>query len=106
MEFQTLRPGDRGTYVELVQLALWRSGYLTDLPDGIYGPRTQAAVIRFQQDMGLRADAIVGERTWRVLYPYLVGYVRYRVKNGDTLYRLAKSKSFSGSICRYICSVS
>lgn len=91
MEFETLRPGDRGTYVELLQLGLWRSGYLSSPPDGIYGPRTRAAVVRFQNDMGLTPDAVVGERTWRALYPFLVGYARHRVRRGDTLYRLAQT---------------
>jgi peptidoglycan hydrolase-like protein with peptidoglycan-binding domain len=37
--------------------------------DGIYGPRTEAAVRRAQCDLGLRVDGIVGPRTWRGLIP-------------------------------------
>jgi peptidoglycan hydrolase-like protein with peptidoglycan-binding domain/DNA invertase Pin-like site-specific DNA recombinase len=35
--------------------------------DGLYGPRTAAAVERLQRDSGLTVDGIVGPQTWRVL---------------------------------------
>ena len=48
----TIREGSRGEEVRLLQLALQRLGYLPGRPDGIFGPATAAAVIRFQQDYG------------------------------------------------------
>ncbi len=40
----------------------------TGAPDGIFGPATEAAVRRFQQEHGLEADGIAGEKTWSLLF--------------------------------------
>jgi N-acetylmuramoyl-L-alanine amidase len=36
-------------------------------PDGIYGPQTEGAIKKFQQQNGLSADGIVGAMTWQKL---------------------------------------
>ena len=69
-----LRQGSRGTDVFILQLALNRAGYLNEKPDGVFGGRTQNAVLRVQQNAGLKQDGIVGIRTWNALLPYLKGY--------------------------------
>ena len=65
----TLRKGDKGPYVTLLQTQLLNRGY--KLPkygaDGSFGNETQAAVKQFQKDWGLKEDGIVGEETWKFL---------------------------------------
>ena len=59
-----LKYGSRGTDVELLQLALTRSGYYNSPYgiDGIFGADTQNAVRRFQAAFGLRTALSAGTR--------------------------------------------
>jgi g-D-glutamyl-meso-diaminopimelate peptidase len=86
---ETLRLGMRGPYVKLVQSLLARIGYNPGPVDGIFGPQTRQAVIAFQRDNGLLADGIVGPNTWSVFNRFLLGYARYTIQPGDTLYNIA-----------------
>lgn len=86
----TLRLGDSGPQVELLQLGLLRAGYLSTQPDGAFGPITQRALINFQRSNGLSPDGIAGIRSWSALMPYLLGYVAVTVRSGDTLFKLAQ----------------
>lgn len=83
-----------GPLVEMLQLALIRAGYTLNGQnngiDGIFGDSTYRAVYSFQQNAGLRPDGIAGQATWKQLLPYITGYVRYRVVQGDTFYRIAR----------------
>jgi hypothetical protein len=63
----TLKPGDKGTQVAVLQGALAKLGFSSGKADGVYGPATTAAVKRFQQSAGLTADGIVGPATLRAL---------------------------------------
>jgi Putative peptidoglycan binding domain/N-acetylmuramoyl-L-alanine amidase len=58
-----IRRGNRGNDVKLVQRRL--GGLVVD---GIFGPRTEAAVKRFQKVNKLAIDGIVGPRTWAKLF--------------------------------------
>lgn len=87
---ENLRYGSLGPYVELLQLGLRRSGYLSTPPDGKFGPQTQSAVIRFQRQNGLSPDGIVGPLTYAALRPYLTGYTVHEIRKGDTFYKLSK----------------
>ncbi len=55
--------GSRGAIVSTIQSALVNRGYNTGGVDGIFGPATESAVIRFQQRQGLSADGVVGAAT-------------------------------------------
>lgn len=57
----TLRQGTRGEDVKLLQSLLGLKA------DGIFGPQTANAVIRFQRSRQLLPDGIVGPATWAAL---------------------------------------
>jgi len=84
-----LRPGSRGSLVELLQLALKRAGYYSGPMDGIFGTAVENAVRRFQAANNLTADGVAGARTHAAPYPWYVGYVAHTVRAGDNLYRLS-----------------
>ena len=57
----TLRRGMTGDLTRQVQAKLGLTA------DGVFGPRTEAALRAFQRERGLVPDGIVGPRTWRAL---------------------------------------
>ena len=59
----TLREGDTGENVYLLQARLFELGYYTGRIDGRYTEETTAAVARFQLANGLTADGIAGKGT-------------------------------------------
>ncbi|MGF1491518.1 MAG: peptidoglycan-binding protein [Microcoleaceae cyanobacterium] len=59
-----LQRGDRGSRVRVLQTRLQVQGYDPGKVDGIFGPRTQAAVIAYQESKGLDSDGRVDEMTW------------------------------------------
>lgn len=67
----TLRKGDKGCEVALLQQALVKNG--ETLPkygvDSDFGNETLKAVKKFQKDHGLVVDGIVGPKTWKALVP-------------------------------------
>ncbi len=42
--------------------------------DGIFGPKTNAAVRGFQQALGITVDGIVGPLTWRALVSGMLSF--------------------------------
>jgi peptidoglycan hydrolase-like protein with peptidoglycan-binding domain len=58
-----LRNGSRGADVQRVQALLTTAGYAPGPADGIFGPKTELAVLAFQDEHGLRVDGLVGPST-------------------------------------------
>ncbi len=54
-----------------VQRALSNAGYYNGTIDGKIGEKTKNAIKEFQQDHGLKADGIIGNKTWLELKSYL-----------------------------------
>jgi peptidoglycan hydrolase-like protein with peptidoglycan-binding domain len=69
----TLKPGDTGAQVTVLQRALASLGYSGGKADGQYGPATKDAVVRFQHSVALVADGILGPATLQALKNALRG---------------------------------
>ncbi len=69
----TLRLGEIGPLVEMLQLALERAGYDAEI-NGNFDRETENAVKEFQRENNLTDDGIAGKNTWEKLEPYLLGY--------------------------------
>jgi peptidoglycan hydrolase-like protein with peptidoglycan-binding domain len=61
-----LKQGSRGHPVPALQYLLRARGHLLTV-DGIFGPKTEAAVEGFQTADQIRVDGIVGPQTWNAL---------------------------------------
>jgi peptidoglycan hydrolase-like protein with peptidoglycan-binding domain len=62
-----LKQGSRGPEVKELQNQLNKLGYSVGTADGEFGPKTAAAVKKFQADKGLEADGVVGPKTREAL---------------------------------------
>ena len=62
----TLVQGSDGPSVRELQARLDQGGEALAI-DGVFGPLTRAAVVRFQRARGLAPDGIVGPMTWGAL---------------------------------------
>ena len=70
---QTLKPGDTGEQVKVLQRALTALHFSPGKADGDYGQATQIAVEKFQLSKGLGEDGIVGQQTLAALQQALSG---------------------------------
>lgn len=63
----TLKSGSEGTLVEEIQRRLSDLGFDPGKIDGIFGPKTRAALVAFQKANDLQPDGICGPKTWSSL---------------------------------------
>ena len=89
-KLRILRFSDTGSGVQLLQLALDRAGFGPLERDGVFGLRTQDALRRFQASRGLAADGVAGRRTHEALLPWYTGFVRHRVRAGESFYSVGR----------------
>jgi len=87
---QILKIGSRGTAVMEIQALLNKLGYDVGMVDGIYGPKTAEAVKKFQRFFGLSPTGVVNDDTYKLMNSFLIGYDTYRIRQGDTLYIIAR----------------
>ena len=83
--YPTLRRGNQGNKVVLLQYLLNRYGYNL-IPDGLFGGRTYNAVIDFQRRNGLNVDGVVGNNTWNTLLNPQGKTVRFGNRNATVWY--------------------
>ena len=96
---RTLKRGDFGWDVSVLQFLLTRRGVYSGALDGYMGKETAAALKRYQRAMHLLADAVVGPRTLSAIvrrddvpvrsHIVLVSTTPYIVRAGDNLTALA-----------------
>ncbi len=91
----TLSIGSRGASVAQLQELLRNAGFDPGPIDGVFGSKTQAAVISFQRSKNLVPDGIVGIMTWTALGVNCAptcppGTFAYTIKAGDTFFNLAQ----------------
>ena len=65
--YQRIAYGDAGPAVKTVQGLLRDLGYYTKDVEGKFGYSTYQAVVKYQKDMGLKVDGVVGPVTWGAL---------------------------------------
>lgn len=66
-----LKMGSKGEIVRELQQFLNLRGYICGTADGIFGAKTQNAVIEWQKAHKLVADGIVGTKTWATIHDLL-----------------------------------
>ena len=59
----TYKKGSSGSVVSQIQTVLKNQGFYNGAVDGVYGSGTEAAVRRYQQRFGLKADGMAGPQT-------------------------------------------
>jgi hypothetical protein len=65
--FQVLKKGSFGEQVKQWQLFLQSAGYKIPFVDGAFGPETERETLKFQVVNGLKADGVVGPKTWQFI---------------------------------------
>jgi len=95
----TLKPGDSGTQVKVLQRALASLGYTPGAVDGRYGPATKRAVAAFQRARSLNADGVVGTKTLQA-FTRALGRWRLLAMRASDIARLKRAGARSTSRTR------
>lgn len=69
VQYDTVRPGDKGDIVVQIQDCLIQMGFMDEIT-GVYDDATTEAVREFQKANGLTADGIAGAKTLVILFGY------------------------------------
>nr|WP_230415437.1 spore cortex-lytic enzyme [Paenibacillus allorhizosphaerae] len=93
----TLKQGSASGDVWDVQYRLKVLGYYEQPLDGKYGANTTSAVRRFQQNYGLPADGIVGDRTWAMLKKFSLSQTEMDMM-ARIIYSEARGESYTGQV--------
>lgn len=67
MQPPTIKIGDKGNWVKVLQAKLISNGYKISC-DGDFGPNTKTALIAYQGEKGLVKDGICGPNTWATIF--------------------------------------
>ncbi|HBV88887.1 MAG TPA: peptidoglycan-binding protein [Desulfosporosinus sp.] len=93
VECPLLRQGDRGPSVSRLQTLLRFARFDPGAIDGIFGPRTQTALVAFQNSQAeLERTGVADEETWVALGAECAprsDVISYVIRPGDTLYIIA-----------------
>ncbi len=94
--------GDTAANIKAVQTRLKNLGYYKIAVDGIWGPKTLAAVRNFQRDYGLVVDGIVGPKTEKALGITLTSSGGYSNSDVNLLarcvYAEARGEPYTGQV--------
>lgn len=96
-----LKVGDSGIQVKYLQQGLKIMCCNPGTIDSNYGPGTQAAVEKFQQDWGIGVDGIVGDETWNCLTEEIKPIQRALKSKGfykEAITGIAKSTTYNAVI--------
>ena len=90
VETAAVKSGSTGAVVKQIQQLLKNQGFYTGAVDGIYGPKTVAAVKAYQKRFGLTVDGIVGTKTAAYMGISLSGTSTTSGYSSSDLYLLAR----------------
>lgn len=91
VDASALKEGMRGAEVAELQKQLTKIGFYSGPTNGRFGPLTKAAVVSFQDEVGLKTDGIAGDATITAIRRSLAPQtVTYTVASGDNLWDIAK----------------
>jgi len=90
--YPLLKFGSRGSSVVRLQQTLINKGFMWSSADGIFGKKTEGAVINYQKAAKITIDGIAGNQTQTALYGQAAtrGTSTSRIENSTDLYWLSR----------------